>query len=202
MKKGHVYTLVFMVALSAVLTFALAASYEGFKPAIRANKELQEQRAVLYALGLDKDLKDGMVGDAYTANVEPASVSGAAEVAGVPVLAHVKDGEPVAYAVPFEGAGLWGALRGYLGLKASLDEITGLVFTYQNETPGLGGRINESWFKEQFRGVPVREGVKLAYGAAEGGGLDAVTGATQTSSAVLRTLNKLLAEVVFSGEGK
>ena len=58
MKKGHVYTFLFMVLIAAVLTFALAAAYEGFKPAIEQNAALQEQRAVLYALGLDEGLED------------------------------------------------------------------------------------------------------------------------------------------------
>lgn len=202
MKRGHVYTLIFMVVITAVLVFALAAAYEGFKPAIKANKDLQEQRAVLYALGLDKDLKDSMVFDAYQANIQPATLNGVSEVNGVPVLAHMKDGQAQAYAVPFEGAGLWGALRGYLGVTADLGQTTGLVFTYQNETPGLGGRIDETWYKEQFRGVPLQQGKSLVYGTAQGVKLDAVTGATQTSSAVLRTVNRTLSEVIFAGEVK
>ena len=106
----------------------------------------------------------------------------------------------MAYAVPFDGAALWGALRGYLGVNADLTETTGLVFTYQNETPGLGGRIDEDWYKAQFRGLPISKGSNLAYGAFDSYKLDAVTGATQTSSAVLRTVNKALNETVFAGE--
>ncbi len=191
MKKGHIYTLVFMLLISAVLTFALAAAYEGFKPAIQKNAALQEQRAVLYALGLDTGLKDGEVAAFYDETIREG------ELNGLPVLVYGQGG-PQAYAVPFEGNALWGALKGYLGVSASRDEITGLVFTYQNETPGLGGRIDEEDYKEQFRGLPISPDTRLSYGAE----LDAVTGATQTSAAVLRTLNKTLSETVFPGEVK
>jgi len=191
MKKGHVYTLLFMLLISAVLTFALAAAYEGFKPAIRKNAALQEQRAVLYALGLDTGLKDAEVEAFYKDSIREG------ELNGVPVLVYGQGG-PQAYAVPFEGSALWGALRGYLGVSAPLDQITGVVFTYQNDTPGLGGRINEEVYKEQFRGLPITPDTVLSYGE----GLDAVTGATQTSAAVLRTLNKALRESIFPGEAK
>lgn len=200
MKRGHVYTLVFMVVITAVLVFALAAAYEGFKPAIEVNKVLKEQRAVLFALGLDQGLSNDEVISVYAEKIKPAPISGRAEVNGLPVLAHMEGGQPVSYAVPFDGAALWGALRGYLGVKADLTEATGLVFTYQNETPGLGGRIDEDWFKTQFAGVPIQKGIPLAYGEQPGYRLDAVTGATQTSAAVMRTVNKALAETVFPGE--
>ncbi len=61
MKKGYLYTVLFMVVLSAIFTFALAASYEAFKPSIRQNELLQEERAILYAFDLDKGLSDGEV---------------------------------------------------------------------------------------------------------------------------------------------
>lgn len=196
MKRGHVYTLVFMVVVTAVLVFALAFAYEGFKPAIHKNQQLQEQRAVLYALDLDKGLSDEQVQQTYQQKVQSQALGTIEEVGGYPMLAHVEDGQAVAYAVPYEGSALWGALRGYLGVTADLSKTTGLVFTYQNETPGLGGRIDETWYKEQFRNLPIAKGQSLTYT----GGLDAVTGATQTSQAVLRTVNKALQDTVFSEE--
>lgn len=202
MKRGHIYTFVFMVAITAVLVFALAAAYEAFKAPIQDNKALQEQRAVLYALGLDAGLKDSEVAGVYAEKVAEGAIGEVSETAGQKVLAHQEGGQPVAYAVPFEGAALWGSLRGYLGVKADLSATTGLVFTYQNETPGLGGRIDEEDFKEKWRGLPLQSGVSLRYGASDPNLPDAVTGATQTSSAVLRTINKVLQEVVFPGEVK
>ena len=193
MKKGFVYTILFMVVLSAVLTFALAFSYEAFKPNIQRHQEASLQRAVLYAFNLDKDLKDNMVADAFAANIKEGGLNGAE---GYTLL---KDGTPAGYAIPFEGSGLWGTIRGYLGVNADLTRTTGLVFTQQNETPGLGGRIDELSYKEQFRDLPLKEGALLRYGQ---DGIDAITGATQTSSAVLRIVNNLIQQDILAKEGK
>lgn len=202
MKRGHVYTFLFMVVITAVLVFALAAAYEGFKPSIQRNKQLQEQRAVLSALGLDEGLKDNQIAAVYEEKIKPGKLNGFEEAYGMPVLAHIENGETLAYAVPIEGSGLWGALRGYLGVNADRTQTTGLVFTYQNETPGLGGRIDEDWFKNQFRSLPITPNTLMAYGSVEDKDIDAITGATQTSSAVMRTINKSLTEIVFSEEVK
>lgn len=194
MKKGHIYTAVFMIVLSAVLTFALALAYESFKPSIAKHKELAEKRAVLYALGLENGLTDEQVIARYDETIKPG------ENKDLQVFKQEEGGVTEAYAVPFEGAGLWGSIRGYLGVNADFNKITGIVFTSQNETPGLGARIDEEVFKAQFRNLPISEGSKLKYGAQPGYQLDAVTGATQTSSAVLRMLNRLLDQTIYSGE--
>ena len=79
-------------------------------------------------------------------------------------------------------------------------KITGIAFYKHSETPGLGGRITERWFKKQFEGVPlypVEEGRKIFYLKPPGPGkrpdeLDAVTGATGTSRAIEAFLNREL----------
>lgn len=196
MKKGHIYTLVFMVVLSAVLVFTLAAAYEAFKPSIAANERLKEERAVLYAFDLDNGLADADVHDTFARLIKEG------EQKGQQVYVYEDAGEVKGYAFPFEGAALWGGLSGYLGVNADLSQTTGLVFTKQNETPGLGGRIDEDWYKAQFRNLPLAEGTTLRYGQQADYQLDAISGATQTSAAVLRTVNQLLHDVILAGEVK
>jgi Na+-transporting NADH:ubiquinone oxidoreductase, subunit NqrC len=71
-------------------------------------------------------------------------------------------------------------------------------FISQNETPGLGGRIEENWFKEQFKSEKLIDGriTVTAIGQAdenhENGKVDAITGATQTSKAVEKIINEYL----------
>ncbi|MHC1786811.1 MAG: FMN-binding protein [Christensenellales bacterium] len=196
MKKGFLYTVLFMVILSALLTFALAFSYEAFKPSIAQHKQLRLERAVLYAFGLEEGLTDSQVHEKFQAQVDAEGLN------GQPGYSLKEKGQTTAYAVPFEGAGLWGTIRGYLGVTAALDRTTGLVFIDQNETPGLGGRIDELQYKEQFRGLPLNPGITLVYGQGGEDGIDAITGATQTSSAVLRIVNRAIAASIFTGEGK
>ena len=59
----------------------------------------------------------------------------------------------------------------------------------QNETPGLGGRISEMWFKEQFRGK-ISPLTKVAEGEQAGKNqFQAVTGATYSTNAVMDIVN-------------
>lgn len=193
MKKGFIYTLAFMVLLSAVLTFLLAFAYESFKPSIEANALLREQRALLEAFDKAAGVKDQDIPALYDKLIRPGGLSEEG-------YTLYEDGEARGYALPFEGSGLWGTIRGYVGLSADRQSLTGLVFTTQNETPGLGGRIEEPQFKDQFRGLPVAAGRALRYGTQDGHQLDGVTGATQTSSAVLRIVNEAIAAALDGKE--
>ena len=97
---------------------------------------------------------------------------------------------PAGYVFPASGPGLWGEIEAVIGFDAALNRLTGVDFTKQNETPGLGARIAEDWFRLQFRGKTgpfsrVPEGT-LSDSDRE---FDAITGATGTSTAVEQILN-------------
>lgn len=194
MKKGHIYTLAFMVILSAVLVFALAFAYEGFKPAIADNAAGRERAAILDAVNELGSLSVDELNAVYDASIVSA------QVGGQEAYKFIENGEPKAYALPFQGAGLWGTIKGYLGVNADMSRTTGIVFTDQNETPGLGGRIDEEQYRGQFRDLPLEDGNLLTYGPHADYQIDAITGATQTSQAVLRMVNKMIQSVIFSGE--
>ena len=76
--------------------------------------------------------------------------------------------------------------------------IIGIAFYKHSETPGLGARITEPWFRDQFKGLrsfPIQGDRKIFYLKPEGTGqgpseLTAITGATGTSRAVEAFLNK------------
>jgi Na+-transporting NADH:ubiquinone oxidoreductase subunit C len=196
MKKGHIYTLTFMVILSAVLVFALALAYEGFKPAIINNDNIKERRAILDAVGKAEGLSEAEVNAAFATSITKV------QVGGENAYAYSENGQITAYSLPFHGAALWGSVDGFLGVNASMSRTTGIVFTKQNETPGLGGRIEEKWYRDQFRDLPLSKGALLAYGSHDGYQIDAVTGATQTSQAILRMVNQMIQSVIFPGEVK
>ncbi len=194
MKRGYIYTLGYMVVLTGILVFALAFAYEGFKPQIASNEQIRERRAVLDSLGLDRGLDDEEVNASFDALIK------AGEVKGSEAYVYEEAGDVKGYALPFTGAGLWGSISGYLGVNADMTQTTGIVFTVQSETPGLGGRIDEVQYKEQFRGLPVRASSPLAYGNHGDYEVDAITGATQTSNAVLKMVNQMMQDVIFKGE--
>ena len=68
--------------------------------------------------------------------------------------------------------------------------ITGIKVASQQETPGLGTRIEElrrgekePWFQSQFRGKGAEAAIKLVRGGGPDG-IEAITGATISSRAV------------------
>jgi Na+-transporting NADH:ubiquinone oxidoreductase subunit C len=101
------------------------------------------------------------------------------------------------YAFPVGGQGFWGSIHGMVAVDPEGSKITGIAFYKHSETPGLGARITEAWFTDQFIGVrllPLKEGKQIFYLKPEGtksapNELDAVTGATGTSRAVELFLN-------------
>ena len=71
-----------------------------------------------------------------------------------------------------------------------------------NETPGLGGRINEPWFKNQFEGEEIpADGIEVRALEGEGdpdatnGVVDSITGATRTSESIESIVNNQIEQL-------
>ena len=96
--------------------------------------------------------------------------------------------------------GFGGTIHGMAAVSPDGKKIIGLSFYKHSETPGLGGRIAEAWFQNQFKGlklVPDQGDHKIfrlrpAGTGTRPGDLDAITGASLTSAAVEIFLNKEL----------
>jgi Na+-transporting NADH:ubiquinone oxidoreductase subunit C len=57
--------------------------------------------------------------------------------------------------IPVRGYGLWGTLFGYLALEGDLETVAGLGFYTHQETPGLGGEVDNPNWKAQWEGVRI-----------------------------------------------
>ncbi len=116
-----------------------------------------------------------------------------------------KDGELIGYAFPFQGSGLWGGTiwGGYVAVSPDFSQIIGVDFIKHSETPGLGGRISENWYRDQFRGIDISESVDevIVYRPSDGGNADAITGATLTSLAVKNMINDELQNLLKEVKG-
>ena len=191
MKKGRIYTIVFMLIISAVFALLLAGANAYFLPKIKENELLDERIAILYVFDIDQSGSSQDILNRFDENVTLTTIS------DIKLYEYTsEDGRAIAYAVPFTGAGLWGSISGYMGVTADFHQITGLVFTDHSETPGLGGRIDELTYREQFKYIRIIAGTPLAYGTEGENQIDAITGATSTSNAVLRILNQLLEDTI------
>lgn len=181
MKNGYIYTIIFMFVISVIFTGALATADYLAADRIEVNRLLAEKKAILAALGIEHDDSDAE--SVYEARVSTGQVRDKTYYSGTD-----ESGALSAYAMRFTGAGLWGTISGFIGISADLSMIAGVEFTEQNETPGLGGRITEEWFKDQFVGARTSDGRKIEYGD----GIDAITGATSSSNAVLDIINDFI----------
>ncbi len=191
-KDSQLYTVVFTFIITFAFVALLALANEGTKEQIARNNELFFRRAVLNAMDISfetpaqaYDLFDQMVTKRETAEGT--------------IFETDRDGEK-RYAIQFTGNGLWGTITGIIAVNEDASRIAGIDFIDQNETPGLGGRIEDPWFKDQFRGEAIPEGkIRMLRSGGRTGdpdpdnaAVDAVTGATQTSDSVERIINAYL----------
>jgi Na+-transporting NADH:ubiquinone oxidoreductase subunit C len=62
---------------------------------------------------------------------------------------------PECYLIPISGFGLWDYMYGYLALAPDGDDVIGISWYEQKETPGLGGTVSEYWWQQLFRGKKI-----------------------------------------------
>ena len=94
----------------------------------------------------------------------------------------VFDGKANTVALETFGKGFGGDIGVIVAVNVENDEIVGIGVTTHSETPGLGSRAKtEPGFSEQFKGLPIKEPFKVK---ADGGQIDAVSGATVSSRGV------------------
>jgi electron transport complex protein RnfG len=107
------------------------------------------------------------------------------------------DGRTVGIALPAKGNGYQGVINLMVGLSPDLRQIKGLAVLEQVETPGLGGRISEKEFQDQFKGISTEPAVGWVKNKAPEKDTDiqAVTGATISSRSVVSIINKSIQDL-------
>ena len=205
--SGNVYTIVYASVMVNVVAFLLAFISSVLKPTQDANVENDTKGQILTSLNIDIKAPGFNVADEFE-NVQDmlwngteltpytgkflSSYGSAIKAGELHVFVAQAEGE-TKYVLPVTGRGLWGGLWGYIALNADKKTVYGTYFYHESETAGLGARIGERWFQEQFNGKPVfAEGntetvelkvVKAGASKAETE-VDGVTGATLTSVGV------------------
>lgn len=87
----------------------------------------------------------------------------------------------------FEGRGLWGMIQGVITLHPDLETIEAIRIISQEETPGLGARIAEEDYLNQFNKKRVAPKLNLILRVKSSGDneIDAISGASLTSAALV-----------------
>jgi Na+-transporting NADH:ubiquinone oxidoreductase subunit C len=197
MKKDSIgYVVAFTFAACAAFVLPLALANEATKERVEANRLFAAHSATLRALGIEY---------AGPAEAEEKYASLVTELPGGAWAATI-DGTEYR-AVRKTGSGLWGSITMIVAADATAERLRGVEMLDQQETPGLGGRIDEAWFKEQFRGERVgpagvsvdQDGTGKGDPDRENGRVDAVTGASRTSDFVEAIVNAAIADIRAGG---
>ena len=151
----------------------MASTIESYKQVMPA----EEYDDATYADALTTAQSDGKI----------AADNGGASLISV-VAAKDASGAETGYIVKGSAAGYGGSVIVVVGVDADL-KVTGISFPETlPETAGLGQKATEPAFYEQFAGKGTKLSVKKGGGAGEDE-IDAISGATITSTAVTNTVN-------------
>lgn len=193
--KKRVFSIVYMFLITLFFTSMVSAVKIYNEERIERNERIKLQRIILDVLGMPvrEGTPDREVERLFQGRVKAVNVKDKVIYVGY------REGsrEIIGYALPVGGPGFWGPIQGIVGVDATGSKIMGIAFYKHSETPGLGARITEPWFRDQFKGLrifPIQGNKKIFYLKPEGTGqgpndLIAITGATGTSRAVEAFLN-------------
>ena len=198
--NNNIYTFVYMTIVVVIVAVVLAFANQSLKPMQEANVQLDKQKQILGALKVDFAGQDpAAVYDGIIAAGDTISLMNGKEV----YQAHLND-STLKYVLPLSGKGLWGGIGGYLALNADKNTIYGVNFNHESETPGLGAKIVEMPFREQFENKQIFKDTILVSvavlkkgktcEAGENYQVDAISGATITSAGVSTMLKENLKE--------
>ena len=112
---------------------------------------------------------------------------------------RVKDskGKLLGYAFIAVGNGYQGKIKMLAGIDPKLATLHGMEVLESQETPGLGAEIAGKDFRKQFLGLSVSHAIEYvkAKKPEKPYQIEAITGATISSRAVVKILNKKIAQV-------
>jgi Na+-transporting NADH:ubiquinone oxidoreductase subunit C len=224
-RDSNVYTVLYAAVLVVIVAAVLAVASGALKAPQERNKEIEKKMNILTSVGKAANANDAddkniyieneykkYIVEAFLINTNGVKTDG--DAFNVDLKAELKRPEkerrlPVfvcndngnkQYIIPVRGAGLWGAIWGYISLKDDFSTVYGAVFDHAGETPGLGAEIAEKGFQKQFLGKKIyREGKFVAVEVVKSGSaplndysVDGITGGTLTSKAVGKMLFECL----------
>lgn len=198
--KKSLLSILFMFLVTLVFTALVGTVRSLSQEKIETNQTLKLRRIILKVLDIEipDSPTDRELSEIFLLRIKTLEVQNR-----VVYMGYAEDGITIqGYAFPMGGPGFWGPISGIAAVSPDASRILGIAFDIHSETPGLGGRITEEWFVEQFKGLrlfPIDEGKNIFYlmpsdTARAPNELDAITGASNTSAAVETFLNRDLDE--------
>ncbi|WP_052507460.1 FMN-binding protein [Desulfonatronovibrio magnus] len=197
-KDSTAYTVFFILSLTLFFGTGVSLVHHLTRDMLAENEVMHMNRTLTTAFSLD------VTGDTpshYLEAVETGLIKKEITHQGRQWNVYVRDdrGEP-AIGFIFKGRGIWDVINGVIVLSSDLETLLSLQFLEQHETPGLGARIEEEWFKNEFKGLTIAwekpRNQRIIIGTTPEpdpvNQVDSITGATQTSKALMDSLNREL----------
>ena len=176
-----------------IVAFLLAFVSQTLKPMQDANVALDTEKQILNSLNL-RGLSDEEAHATYEKIV-------AFDEAQNVYVCTLGNGD-VKYVLPLKGQGMWGGISCFLAIDSDKNTVYGAYFNHESETAGLGAEIkdNADW-QAKFQGKKIfadGDDSTIALSVVKAVNnettVDAVTGATVTSTAVTKMLQDQLAK--------
>lgn len=185
--RKRIFTVLFMFLVTLVFISITTVIYTFSKDTIRFNEALRLKKAVLYAAGVLVSEQPREIEQEYKKRIEEVLESDGT------VRYYIVRGDDrssvESYVIVTQGPGLWGDITVAIGYDETGSRIAGIEIIDQNETPGLGGRIGEEWFKQQFRGKSSPLSTVAEGEAAGEKEFQAITGASYSSNSIKDIVN-------------
>ncbi|MCQ9208656.1 MAG: FMN-binding protein [Omnitrophica bacterium] len=170
--KNRLWMIALIIIVSSISAGLLTLVNAGTKQRIAFNVEIKLKRSVLDVFAIPYEKSE--IINIFNNRIEIGKINNRT------VYRYYERGKLSGLAFKMKGAGFWGPISALMALEPELEKIKGIIVLHQEETPGLGGRITEAEFINQFPGRPVFPEVSV----------DAITGATMTSNAFKRIINE------------
>ena len=204
--NSNSYTIIYASVMVVIVAFLLAFVSSSLRATQNKNVELDTKKQILAALNIknvedaDAEYNKYIKGDMLmnedgtltenTGAFATAYEKEAKENHRLHVFVAEVDGE-TKYVFPVYGAGLWGAIWGYVALNEDKNTVYGTYFSHASETPGLGAEIAGDHFQSEFKDKHVMDGEAVALGVVKNGKVenpefqvDGISGGTITSVGV------------------
>ena len=181
--------LVLTLAVAGLISgIAIIGIYEATLPTITANKARELREAVFKVLpGVSQMQPLVFRGGTLVATAQPAADESA--VYG----GYDDDGNFVGYAIPGAGPGFQDTIGLLYGFDALRRQVLGMEILESRETPGLGDKIYKDLdFVGNFKALSVEPTIVTVKQGSRSrpNEVDAITGATISSKAVVRIINE------------
>lgn len=199
-KEPSSFRLIFALGLAGFLSgLVMVGSYLLTKPMIEANKAAAVERAILKVLPnctsfKTLELKSGQLQDYVPVVKQQASK---AEAPKLVYIGFNTSNEVVGFALLGSEIGFADVISIMIGYDAGKKSIIGYEVLDSKETPGLGDKIfKDEGFKNNFVELQTEPEIMFAKNGDKRNPneVEAITGATISSKAVIRLLNKSMKE--------